>query len=100
VLELSATPADRPKDTPPIHSNWLVDVRGTAPDQEAMIKLPINVTVRGDNDWRDCLRADFEYLNGLQEEADRLQAESSRRGMRSVRWTTSRTFSTASTGSG
>lgn len=78
VLELSATPADRPEDSPPIHSNWLVDVRGTALDQEEMIKLPINVTVRGDDDWRDCLRAGCEHLNGLQAEAARLQAESSR----------------------
>jgi len=43
-----------------------------------MIKFPINVTVRGDDDWRDCLRASFEHLNGLQAEADRLHAESAR----------------------
>lgn len=78
VLELSATPADRPNDTPPVYSNWLVDVRGTALDKEEMIKLPINVTVRGDDDWRDCLRASFEHLNGLQAEADTLHAESAR----------------------
>jgi type III restriction enzyme len=78
VLELSATPADRPNDTPPIYSNWLVDVRGTALDAEEMIKLPINVTVRGDDDWRDCLRASFEHLNGLQVEADKLHAETAR----------------------
>lgn len=78
VLELSATPADRDRDDPPIYSNWLVDVRGTALDKEEMIKLPINVTVRGDDDWRDCLRASYEHLNTLQAEADKLQAESSR----------------------
>ncbi len=78
VLELSATPADRHRDDPPIYSNWLVDVRGTALDKEAMIKLPINVTVRGDDDWRDCLRISYEHLNILQAEADKLQAESSR----------------------
>ncbi len=78
VLELSATPADRDRDNPPIYSNWLVDVRGTALDKEEMIKLPINVTVRGDDDWRDCLRASFEHLKELQGEADKLQAESSR----------------------
>ncbi|RLA43742.1 MAG: type III restriction endonuclease subunit R, partial [Gammaproteobacteria bacterium] len=72
VLELSATPADRDKDTPPIYSNWLVDVRGTALDKEEMIKLPINVTVRGDDDWRDCLRASFEHLNSLQVQAESL----------------------------
>lgn len=78
VLELSATPADRPTDTPPIYSNWLMDVRGTTLDKEEMIKLPINVTVRGDDDWRDCLRASFEHLNGLQTAADKMHAESAR----------------------
>jgi len=78
VLELSATPADRPNDTPPVYSNWLVDVRGTALDREEMIKLPINVTVRGDDDWRDCLRASFEHLNGLRKAADTLHAETAR----------------------
>lgn len=78
VLELSATPADRPNDTPPIYSNWLVDIRGTALDKEEMIKLPINLAVRGDDDWRDCLRASYEHLNGLQAEADKLHAESAR----------------------
>lgn len=78
VLELSATPADRPNDSPPIFSNWLVDVRGTSLDKEEMIKLPINVTVRGDDDWRDCLRASFEHLNTLQGAADTLHAESAR----------------------
>ena len=78
VLELSATPADRDRDTPPVYSNWLVDVRGTALDREEMIKLPINVTVRGGDDWRDCLRVSYEHLNVLQSEADSWQAESSR----------------------
>ncbi|GAB5498523.1 MAG: hypothetical protein PsegKO_08340 [Pseudohongiellaceae bacterium] len=78
VLELSATPADRDRDNPPVFSNWLVDVRGTALDKEEMIKLPINVTVRGDEDWRDCLRASFEQLNSLQGEASRLDADTSR----------------------
>nr|VFJ71467.1 MAG: type III restriction enzyme [Candidatus Kentron sp. FW] len=78
VLELSATPADRPNDKSPIYSNWLVDVRGTALDKEEMIKLPIDVTVRGNDDWRDCLRAGFEHLNDLRMEADKLHAESAR----------------------
>lgn len=78
VLELSATPADRPKDSPPIYSNWLVDVRGTALDKEEMIKMPINIKVRGEDDWRVCLRESFEHLNLLQKEADTLHAESSR----------------------
>jgi len=78
VLELSATPVDRDRDDSPIFSNWLVDVRGTALDKEEMIKLPINLTVRGDDEWRDCLRVSCEHLNALQEVAGKLQAESSR----------------------
>lgn len=78
VLELSATPKDRPKDIPPMYSNWLVDVRGTELDREGMIKLPLNVTVHGGEDWRDCLRESLERLNELQREAERLQSETSR----------------------
>lgn len=78
VLELTATPVDRPDDDPPMYSNWLVDVRGTDLDREDMVKLPINVTVRGGDDWRVCLRESFERLNTLQLEADRLRAESAR----------------------
>ena len=78
VLELSATPKDRVRNVPPIYSNWLVDVRGSALDHEEMIKLPINITVRGNGDWRDCLRASLEHLNHLQQKADSLRSESSR----------------------
>ena len=78
VLELSATPADRVQDNPPVYSNWLVDVRGTALDKEEMIKLPINVTVRDDDNWYDCLRVSSEHLNALRAEAETLQAESGR----------------------
>jgi len=78
VLELTATPVDRTSNTPPIYSNWLVDVRGTDLDKEDMIKLPINVTVRGGDDWRICLRESVEQLNILQQKADHLRAESAR----------------------
>ncbi|HIJ94422.1 MAG TPA: DEAD/DEAH box helicase family protein [Desulfuromonadales bacterium] len=78
VLELSATPKDRPKDIPPMYSNWLVDVRGKELDREGMIKLPLNVTVHGGEEWRDCLRESLERLNDLQREAERLQSETSR----------------------
>lgn len=78
VLELSATPKDRPKDIPPMFSNWLVDVRGKELDKDDMIKLPINVTVRGGDDWRDCLRESYERLNSLQTEAERLKSEADR----------------------
>lgn len=75
VIELSATP---PADRPPVYSNWLVDVRGTDLDREQMIKLPINVTVRGNDDWRDCLRAGFEHLNDLQTAAESLRERTDR----------------------
>lgn len=78
VLELSATPKDRPKDDPPMFSNWLVDVRGKELDREEMIKLPINVTVRGGQEWRDCLRESLETLNGLQADAERLKSDRDR----------------------
>ena len=78
VLELTATPVDRKSDTPPMYSNWLVDVRGTDLDKEDMVKLPINVTVRGGDDWRICLRESLEQLNVLQQQAEHLRAESAR----------------------
>jgi type III restriction enzyme len=78
VLELSATPKDRPHDLPPMFSNWLVDVRGTELDREGMIKLPLNVTVHGGEEWRDCLRESLEQLNDLQREAERLQSDTGR----------------------
>ena len=56
VLELSATPKDRPKDNPPRYANWLVDVRGAELLREEMIKLPINVKVKAGSDWKVCLR--------------------------------------------
>ena len=59
-------------------SNWLVDVRGKELDKEEMIKLPINVTVRGGDDWRDCLRESYEWLNSLQAEAERLKSDADR----------------------
>lgn len=72
VLELSATPKDKPKDTPPTYSNWLVDVRGSDLAKEEMIKLPINLKVKAGDDWRDCLRESLEHLNKLQADADKL----------------------------
>lgn len=78
VLELSATPKDRPKDLPPRHANWLVDVRGQELQREEMIKLPINVKVKAGSDWKVCLRESLEHLNMLQLHADRLRANTSR----------------------
>lgn len=76
VLELSATPKDRPKDH--IFSNWLVDVRGTDLDKEGMVKLPINVEVKAGDDWRNCVRESLDKLNTLQMAAERLQGETAR----------------------
>ena len=78
VLELSATPVDRPSDSPPVHSNWLCDVRGTDLDREHMVKLPMNVTVQAGNDWRACIGRALEQLNVLQRDADHLHAECAR----------------------
>lgn len=72
VLELSATPKDKPKETPPTYSNWLVDVRGADLAKEEMIKLPINLKVKAGDDWRDCLRESLEHLNKLQADSDKL----------------------------
>lgn len=78
VLELSATPKDRPKDTPPRFANWLVDIRGKQLADEQMVKLPINVKVKAGDDWRDCLRESLDHLNRLQRAADRLAADTNR----------------------
>lgn len=78
VLELSATPKDRPKDKPPRYANWLVDVRGAELLREEMIKLPINVKVKAGSDWKVCLRESLEHLNVLQSHAENLRANTSR----------------------
>lgn len=78
VLELSATPKDRPSETPPRFANWLVDVRGIELAEEEMVKLPLNVKVNPGSDWRNCLRESLEHLNRLQQQADALMAETSR----------------------
>jgi type III restriction enzyme len=78
VLELSATPKDRPKDNPPRYANWLVDVRGTDLQREEMIKLPINVKVKAGDDWKDCLRESLEELNVLQTRSDKVRANTAR----------------------
>lgn len=76
VLELSATPKDRPKQN--IYSNWLVDVRGSDLDREEMIKLPINVKVKGGDDWHGCVQDSVTQLNSLQKAAEKLQAQTAR----------------------
>lgn len=78
VLELSATPRDRPRDKPPLYANWLVDVRGADLEREDLIKLPIQVERRAGTNWKDCLRAGLEQLNALQREADTLLGNTGR----------------------
>ncbi len=71
VLELSATPNPA--------SNILVDVPGTRLDEAEMIKLPINVTVEeAGGDWKNCLRRAYDQTMRLQEEANRLHADTDR----------------------
>jgi type III restriction enzyme len=74
LLELSATPKDRPH----LHANWLVDVRGTDLAAEEMIKLPINVKVKGGKDWRNCLRDALEVLANLKKHAQKFHANAAR----------------------
>jgi len=76
MLELSATP--RVSSDKGSGSNILVDVRGTDLDEAEMIKLPINVDMRGWSDWQSCLASSVEQLNALQLEATELQAQSNR----------------------
>ena len=78
VLELSATPKDRPKDKPPRLANWLVDVSGTALAREEMIKVPLNVKVNPGDDWRNCLRESLGQLDQLQGMAEGLGADTGR----------------------
>jgi type III restriction enzyme len=78
LLELSATPKDRSKDHPPRYANWLVNVQGTELAKEEMVKLPINLKVKGGDDWRDCLRDALELLNQLQTTADTFNANTAR----------------------
>jgi type III restriction enzyme len=76
AMELSATPKDHPKEH--FYSNWLVDVRGTDLDREEMIKLPINVKVKGGDDWQSCVQESVEKLNSLQQTAEKLQGQTAR----------------------
>ena len=76
MLELSATP--RVADANSGGSNILVDVRGTDLEAEQMIKLPIQVEVRGWADWQSCVAASVEQLRALDREAELLREETER----------------------
>ena len=83
MLELSATPRLAGKKLgqgagQAAGSNVLVNVRGVDLDEAEMIKLPIQVDVRGWADWQGCLAAALQQLDDLQREADTLQAQTAR----------------------
>ncbi|WP_376100953.1 DEAD/DEAH box helicase family protein (plasmid) [Roseomonas sp. CCTCC AB2023176] len=75
ILELTATPRERPDADPPIRPNILVDVRGAALLAEEMIKLPIEVETYPGDDWRAALLAALAQLNALRDDAEALQAD-------------------------
>jgi type III restriction enzyme len=76
LLELSATP--RIASAKGSGSNILANVRGTDLDEAEMIKLPIQVDVRGWTDWQSCLGASLEQLDALQRSAVVLQGQTAR----------------------
>ena len=80
VLELSATPIAPPNNLIEncFFSNLLVNVKGVELDKEEMIKLPINIVVREDNNWKECLRLSVEHLNQLDEKAKQFQYNTGR----------------------
>ena len=80
MLELSATPrlATVKAGVKAGGSNILVNVRGVDLDEAEMIKLPIQVDVRGWSDWQACLAAALQQLDELQREADTLHAQTAR----------------------
>ncbi len=83
VLELTATPKDVAATSgrtprPARHANILVDVHGTDLDREGMIKMPLNLDPRQGTDWRATLATALDRLNVLNQEAQRLRAETGR----------------------
>jgi len=78
MLELSATPRLASAKNGGSGSNVLVNVRGVDLDEAEMIKLPIEVDVRGWADWQACLAAALQQLDSLQREAEALQTETAR----------------------
>ncbi len=70
ILELSATPQD--------DSNLLVNVPGQALKNEAMIKLPINLYNKEQDDWRGTLQRAAEKLRELDAKARKLRRRDNR----------------------
>ncbi len=78
MLELSATPRLASAKAGNSGSNVLVNVRGVDLDEAEMIKLPIEVDVRGWADWQACLASALQQLDELQREAETLHAQTAR----------------------
>ena len=71
VVELSATPN-------PTISNLLVDVSGKDLWSEEMIKMPINLYVRTDQDWQNVLHMVYDKREQLEGDAKLLQSKTGR----------------------
>lgn len=80
VLELTATPQDvNARDNVPArYANVLVEVSGIELDREGMIKMPLNLDARQGTDWKATLNVAVDRLNALQDEADKLRANTGR----------------------
>ena len=71
ILELSATP---PKE----YSNVLVDVSGETLRDEEMIKLPIQLKNRANDDWKTTLSDSCERLRDITRQAERYRSNGGR----------------------
>lgn len=71
VVEMSATPN-------PGISNLLVNVSGTALWNEEMIKMPIDLNVQTDSDWKHMLDVIHAKRNGLESDAKSLRRDTGR----------------------
>jgi type III restriction enzyme len=74
ILELSATPNSGTERL----SNVVVNVTGTALQQEQMIKLPIRLINDEGTDWKSTLESSVEKLDELQKAARHLRGETNR----------------------
>jgi type III restriction enzyme len=74
ILELSATPNSGAERL----SNVVVNVTGTALQQEQMIKLPISLINDQGTDWKSTLESSVEKLDELQKAARKLRGDTNR----------------------
>ncbi|HHN67387.1 MAG TPA: type III restriction endonuclease subunit R, partial [Thermopetrobacter sp.] len=83
VLELTATPKDvkargGKNPRPARFANVLAEVSGLELDREGMIKMPINLETRREEDWRITLRKAVQRLQGIRRAAEEYQANGGR----------------------